>query len=126
MDIQLNQEVLDGLMAIKTKKREDLTKEEGLIFKAAYKDITGRYPQSGCSGTICRGIYIIVHNYLNKLEKHPAKAVVIEKVVSEKVAKYDLSTKPLAELKALARDKGIEFAKNAGTAKMIEILKAAE
>jgi hypothetical protein len=121
MDIQLNQDVLDGLMAIKTKKREDLTKEEGLIFKAAYKDITGIYPQSGCSGTICRGIYIIVHNYLNKLEKHPAKAVVTQKSV-----KYDLSTKPLAELKSLARDKGIEFAKNAGHAKMVEILKAAE
>jgi len=119
MDIQLNQEVLDGLMAIKTKRREDLTKEEGLLFKAAYKDITGIYPQSGCSGTICRGIYIIVHNYLNKLEKHPAKAVVIEKVV-----KYNLASKPLPELKALARDKGIEFAKNAGTAKMIEILEA--
>jgi hypothetical protein len=52
--------------------------------------------------------------------------VVIEKVVIEKVAKYDLSAKPLAELKALARDKGIEFAKNAGTNKMIELLEAAE
>jgi hypothetical protein len=119
MDIQLNKDVLNSLLLIRDKRREDLSKEDALVFKAAYKDITGRYPQSTCGGNLCRQIFVIVHNYLAKLDKAPSKAVITQKVV-----KYNMASKPLPELKALAKDKGIEFPRNAGHAKMVEILEA--
>lgn len=115
--VSVNQEVLAELLSIRAIDRLSLTKEQKLIYKSAYKDITGRYPADGCSGGLCRGIWQIVHNWLAKYDKQPNKAEVTE------VRVYDFDSKPLQELKAYATDNKIEFPKNAGRDKMLTILK---
>jgi hypothetical protein len=117
MDSTLNPDVLTQLLEIRAIDRITLTKEQKLIYKAAYKDITGRYPADSCGSTLCRGIWQIVHNWLKLYDGQPAKAKVIE------VKTFDIESKTINELKVYATDKGIQYPKNAGRNKMIELIK---
>jgi len=124
----LPKDLQDALLEIRHIPRNSLNSDQIRIYKAVYHNVTRKVPPTGCS-QLCTTVYLLVRNVIKKLEAiHPVaepnrKAKVEVKRV-EPTAPTDLSGKTAKQLKAIADERGIKYARNATKTKMLELLKS--
>ena len=132
----LPKDLQDALLEIRHIPRNSLNSDQIRIYKAVYHNVTRKVPATGCS-QLCTTVYLLVRNVIKKLEAiHPVaepnrKAKVEVKRVAEP---RDENGKPYGdmykmtakELKEIAKERGIKYARNATKTKMLELLQSNE
>lgn len=130
----LPKDLQDALLEIRHIPRNSLNSDQIRIYKAVYHNVTRKVPPTGCS-QLCTTVYLLVRNVIKKLEAiHPVaepnkKAEVKYKWVNAAQEKRvpaisDLTGKTAKELKAIADERGIKYARNATKTKMLELLQS--
>jgi len=122
---KLPEELITDLLAIAGKDRRALTNADQMVYNEVYRITNNRTPGRGCSG-ICDSVWLVGRNVIKKLalvRNTPAPADTKAKVEMKRVGKEkDLSEMTAKELKQIATERNIPFAKNATKATMLKLL----
>lgn len=124
----LDSELQKELLRIKDVPRKNLTGSEAKIYKSVYHAVTRKLPPTGCS-QLCTTVYLLVRNVIKKIEAVTPTApsgqkakVEVKKVGATRITASELKAATVQQLKEIATDRDIPFAKNATKPTMIKLL----